>query len=105
MSHQAEANKVKILKEAEAQCETLYLQGVGIAAKRKAIAEGLKEPIQSQVEEGKKYSDISNLLLMTQYLDILKDCGASSSAKETQIVLGYEPEKLRTLRESLNALK
>mmetsp|Transcript_11336 Transcript_11336/g.12600 ORF Transcript_11336/g.12600 Transcript_11336/m.12600 type:complete len:402 (-) Transcript_11336:113-1318(-) len=105
MSHQAEANKVKILKEAEAQCETLYLQGVGIAAKRKAIAEGLKEPIQSQVEEGKKYSDISNLLLMTQYLDILKDCGASSSAKETQIVLGYEPEKLWTLRESLNALK
>ena len=40
---QAEAEKMRVIKRAEADSKSKYLQGVCLARQRKAIVDGLKE--------------------------------------------------------------
>mmetsp|Transcript_3294 Transcript_3294/g.7641 ORF Transcript_3294/g.7641 Transcript_3294/m.7641 type:complete len:311 (+) Transcript_3294:137-1069(+) len=77
----AEAEKIKTVVKAEADADAARLQGEGIAKQRAAIVEGLKNSIK--VETGEKLSteSISELLLITQYFETLRDIGASSRAQ------------------------
>mmetsp|Transcript_1277 Transcript_1277/g.3661 ORF Transcript_1277/g.3661 Transcript_1277/m.3661 type:complete len:269 (+) Transcript_1277:137-943(+) len=77
-SEKAEGDKVLVVKSAEAEAEAKYLSGVGVARQRKAIVDGLRESIAlfAGNVEGAKSKDIIDLLLITQYFDMLKDVGA-----------------------------
>ena len=54
---QSEADKIRIVKAAEADAEAKYLAGQGIARQRQAIISGLRESVQafqSEVSDGEK---------------------------------------------------
>ncbi|KAJ8613686.1 hypothetical protein CTAYLR_003155 [Chrysophaeum taylorii] len=74
----AEGDKVLVVKSAEAEAESKYLSGVGVARQRKAIVDGLRESITAFASnvQGTNSKDIIDLLLVTQYFDMLKDVGS-----------------------------
>ena len=78
-----EANKILVVKNAEAEAESKRLQGEGIAKQRRAIVDGLRDSIDAFKEkiEGVSAADVLNLVLMTQYFDTLKDIGVSAGSK------------------------
>lgn len=73
----AEAEKVLVVKAAEAESESKYLAGVGIARQRQAIINGLKESVVSFSSEipGTTPQEIMDMMMLTQYNDMLKDIG------------------------------
>mmetsp|Transcript_156439 Transcript_156439/g.276341 ORF Transcript_156439/g.276341 Transcript_156439/m.276341 type:complete len:327 (-) Transcript_156439:75-1055(-) len=77
-----EAEKVKIVKAAEAAADAACLQGEGIARQRSAIVQGLRDSIQSGGGESERLSSerISELLLITQYFEAIRDIGANAKA-------------------------
>ncbi len=78
-----EANKILVVKEAEANAESKRLQGEGIAKQRKAIVEGLQASVSSFAEgvAGASAQDAMNLVLLTQYFDMMRDIGVSAGSK------------------------
>merc|ERR1712135_240942 len=77
----AEADKIKVVKAAEAAADTAHLQGQGIARQRSAIIDGLKESITSGTGTQLTSDKVSELLLITQYFETLRDIGATSKAQ------------------------
>lgn len=79
----AEADKIVLVKQAEADAESKYLQGTGIAKQRKAIVDGLRDSVDSFTNTvgGMDAKDVLELVLVTQYFDTMKDIGTSSKAK------------------------
>lgn len=76
----AEANKIIIVKQAEADAEAKALQGQGVANERKAIVEGLRESITEAADGlGVKPEDVMQLVLFTQYTDMLREVGKASN--------------------------
>lgn len=75
----AEAEKILVVKAAEADAEGKYLQGVGVARQRKAIVDGLTLSIsafQGQVP-GTSERDVMDMMMLTQYFDMLRDVGTN----------------------------
>jgi regulator of protease activity HflC (stomatin/prohibitin superfamily) len=96
-----EADKTIAVKKAEAEAESKRLQGEGIAAQRKAIIAGLKESVEDfqKVVEGATAKDVMTLVLLTQYLDTLKEIGAS--ANTNTLMLSHSPSTMQNLREQI----
>jgi regulator of protease activity HflC (stomatin/prohibitin superfamily) len=90
-SARGEAEKILKVKQVEAEAESKALQGQGIANQRKAIIEGLKQSVEAfaQAIEGATPKDVMMLVLVTQYLDTLKDIGASD--KSNTIFVSHSP--------------
>jgi regulator of protease activity HflC (stomatin/prohibitin superfamily) len=90
-SARGEAEKILKVKQAEAEAESKALQGQGIANQRKAIIEGLKQSVEAfaQAIEGATPKDVMMLVLVTQYLDTLKDIGAND--KSNTIFVSHSP--------------
>jgi regulator of protease activity HflC (stomatin/prohibitin superfamily) len=97
-----EADKTIAVKKAEAEAESKRLQGEGIAAQRKAIIAGLKESVEDfqKVVEGTTARDVMTLVLLTQYLDTLKEIGGS--ANTNTLMLSHAPGEMRNLREQIS---
>lgn len=78
----AEADKILIVKAAEAESEAKYLSGKGVARQRKAIVDGLKESVLEFNDgvAGTSPADVMQLMMVTQYLDMLKEVGTSSKS-------------------------
>jgi len=75
----AEAEKIMVVKAAEADAEAKYLAGTGMARQRQAIINGLRESVihfQSQVG-GISSKDVMEMMMMTQYFDTMKEVGTS----------------------------
>merc|ERR1719171_1866137 len=64
----AEAEKIKIVKQAEAAADAQHLQGQGIARQRAAIIEGLKDSITSGSNEVLSSEKVSELLPKLQLM-------------------------------------
>merc|ERR1712004_630353 len=77
----AEAEKIKIVKAAEASADAAQLQGEGIARQRRAIVDGLRDSITHGTQETLSTERISELLLVTQYFETLRDIAATSKAQ------------------------
>merc|ERR1712050_592549 len=77
----AEAEKIKVVKAAEASADAAQLQGEGIARQRRAIIEGLRDSITHGTEERLSTEKVSELLLVTQYFETLRDIAATSKAQ------------------------
>ena len=75
-----EADKILVVKAAEAQADAKALAGKGIANERKAIVEGLRESVEHFKEsvEGASAQDVMALVLVTQYFDTMKEIGAKA---------------------------
>eukprot|EP00929_Paragymnodinium_shiwhaense_P014493 TRINITY_DN122401_c0_g1_i1.p1 TRINITY_DN122401_c0_g1~~TRINITY_DN122401_c0_g1_i1.p1 ORF type:complete len:328 (+),score=65.38 TRINITY_DN122401_c0_g1_i1:84-986(+) len=84
----AEAEKLKVVKAAEAAADAQHLQGQGIARQRAAIIEGLKDSICSGTGESLSSDKVSELLLITQYFETLRDIGANSKAQTVFVPSG-----------------
>ena len=87
----AEAEKIEVVKNAEADAESKYLTGVGIARQRKAIVDGLRDSVLhfSQSVPGTTPKDVMDLVLVTQYFDTVKDLGHHS--KTTTLFVPHAP--------------
>ena len=90
-AEKAEAQKIMQVKAAEADAEAKALSGKGVADQRQAIVEGLRESVDEfqKAVPGTSAQDVINLVLMTQYFDMLRDIGQSSKANT--ILLPHSP--------------
>jgi len=75
-----EAEKVLKIKAAEADAESKRLSGVGIAKMRVAMAEGFKDSIAMMNESGLKPPEAMHMMVMTQYVDALKDFAVNGNS-------------------------
>jgi regulator of protease activity HflC (stomatin/prohibitin superfamily) len=98
-----EANKILVVKNAEAEAESKRLQGEGIAKQRRAIVDGLRESIAAFTEAVGSVSEheVLNLVLMTQYFDTLKEIGVSAGSKV--ILTPHAPGGMSDVSEQLRA--
>ena len=94
-SARGEADKILVVKKAEAEAESKALQGQGIANQRKAIVEGLQASIEQfqKAVEGATSRDVMQLVLVTQYFDTLKSIGESD--KTNTLFLSHSPGRSR----------
>merc|ERR1712232_1216332 len=95
--HKAEADKVKQIKAAEAEAESKYLSGLGVARQRKAIVNGLQESVDefSEEVEGASPKDVMDVLLLSQYFDTLSAVGANS------LILEHDPAVVAKLQDQV----
>lgn len=92
MPHRAEAGKIEKVKAAEAQAETLYLQGVGVARERQAIVKGMKNSVSDTISETISPKDVMDLLLLSQYMETLTTVGSNS------VILHHSPGHVKDLQ-------
>jgi regulator of protease activity HflC (stomatin/prohibitin superfamily) len=73
----AEAEKILLVKAAEADAEAKYLAGLGIARQRQAITSGLRDSVASFSTEvqGTDALDVMDMMVLTQYFDMLREVG------------------------------
>lgn len=85
VAERAEGDKILQVKSAEAEAEAKYLSGVGVAKQRKAIVDGLRTSIVdfSENVEGSSTKEIMDLLLLTQYFDMVRDVGTANHCRTT----------------------
>src|SRR5499427_2330845 len=96
-----EAEKILLVKKAEAEAESMALQGRGIANQRRAIIEGLQTSIEQfqKVVEGASAREVMQLVMMTQYFDTLKSIGESD--KTNTLFLTHSPATVREVSDQI----
>ena len=103
-AEKAEAEKILQVKSAEADAESKYLSGLGVAKQRKAIVDGLKDTVNGFASEidGVGPQDVMYLLLVTQYFDMMKDVGGKSKTGNT-LFLPHGPQAISLLRDQMKS--
>jgi hypothetical protein len=86
--------KVRVVKNAEASMEAMYLLGVGTAKARMALAKGMKESMKELALE-KSAAEAMHLLLVTQYLDTL------SAVRPNELMVRATPGEVIAMQEGL----
>eukprot|EP00747_Dinoflagellata_sp_TGD_P094091 gnl/TRDRNA2_/TRDRNA2_165991_c0_seq5.p1 gnl/TRDRNA2_/TRDRNA2_165991_c0~~gnl/TRDRNA2_/TRDRNA2_165991_c0_seq5.p1 ORF type:complete len:297 (-),score=65.31 gnl/TRDRNA2_/TRDRNA2_165991_c0_seq5:102-992(-) len=84
----AEAEKIKIVKAAEAAADAAFLQGQGIARQRAAIIDGLRDSICGQGQQ-MSAERVSELMLITQYFETMRDVAANPKANVVFVPAGH----------------
>ncbi|CAM8906039.1 unnamed protein product [Rhodiola kirilowii] len=99
--YKGEAEKILLVKKAEAEAEAKYLGGVGVAKQRQAITDGLRENIVnfSDKVEGTSAREVMDLIMVTQYFDTIKDLGNSS--KNTTVFIPHGPGHVRDIGDQI----
>jgi len=100
-TERGEADRILKVKAAEGDAQSKALQGRGIADQRQAIVAGLRDSVDEfrKSVPGTTAKDVMNLVLMTQYFDMLKEIGASS--RTNAILIPHSPGNLTSLTEQL----
>ena len=96
-----EAEKILVVKKAEAEAESKALQGQGIANQRKAIIEGLQTSVEQfqKAVEGASSKEVMQLVLVTQYFDTLKSIGEND--KTNTLFLAHTPGAVTEVSEQI----
>ena len=96
-----EAEKILVVKKAEAEAESKALQGQGIANQRKAIIEGLQVSIEQfqKVVEGASAKEVMQLVMVTQYFDTLKSIGESD--RTNTLFLSHSPGAVKEVADQI----
>jgi regulator of protease activity HflC (stomatin/prohibitin superfamily) len=99
----AEAEKILIVKAAEADAEAKELSGHGVARQRQAIVSGLKESVLQFNDSvvGTSPADVMQLMMVTQYLDMLKEVGTKQGA--STIFIPHAPGAVTQVQEQMRA--
>jgi regulator of protease activity HflC (stomatin/prohibitin superfamily) len=100
-NEKGEAERILKVKLAEGDAQSKALQGKGIADQRQAIVAGLRDSVDEfqRSVPGTTAKDVMNLVLMTQYFDMLKEIGASS--RSNAILIPHSPGNLSTLTDQI----
>jgi len=88
-----EADKILKIKASEADAEAKRLAGVGMAAMRSAMAHGMKDSMNFMKDSGMSEGEAQHMMVMTQYLDTLKDFANSKSS----IMVPHGPSAVRDI--------
>src|SRR5271170_6296108 len=96
-----EAEKILVVKKAEAEAESKALQGQGIANQRRAIIEGLQASIEQfqKVVEGASAKEVMQLVMVTQYFDTLKSIGESD--RTNTLFLSHSPGAVKEVSDQI----
>jgi regulator of protease activity HflC (stomatin/prohibitin superfamily) len=96
-----EAEKILVVKRAEAEAESKALQGQGIANQRKAIIEGLQGSIEQfqKVIGSASTSEVMQLVLVTQYFDTIKSIGEND--KTNTLFLAHSPGAVKDISDEV----
>ena len=96
-----EAEKILVVKKAEAEAESKALQGQGIANQRQAIIEGLRTSIEGfQKSVGDASTrEVMQLVLITQYFDTLKSIG--ETGKTNTLFLSHSPGAVESVSDQI----
>jgi regulator of protease activity HflC (stomatin/prohibitin superfamily) len=96
-----EAEKILVVKKAEAESESKALQGQGIANQRKAIIEGLQTSVEQfqKAVDGASAMEVMQLVLVTQYFDTLKSIGESD--KTNTLFLAHSPSLVKDVSDQI----
>ena len=100
-----EAEKILVVKKAEAESESKALQGQGIANQRRAIIEGLQTSVEQfqKAVNGASAMEVMQLVLVTQYFDTLKSIGEND--KTNTLFLPHSPATVREVsNQIMNAM-
>lgn len=87
--NEAEAEKIKMVKIAEAEAESKRLQGIGLANQRLEIARGIRESIETIKTTGVDEDEVMTLLLVTQHYDAIQDVARNSGTNT--VMMNYSP--------------
>lgn len=69
----AEAERIKVVTEARARAEAMEQAGIGIAAQRKAIADGISESLSVIRDSGVSAAEANQLFIFTQWTDMMTE--------------------------------
>ena len=96
-----EAEKILVVKKAEAEAESKALQGQGIANQRRAIIQGLQGSIEQfqKVVGNASTSEVMQLVPVTQYFDTLKTIGESD--KTNTLFLSHSPGAVKDISDQV----
>jgi regulator of protease activity HflC (stomatin/prohibitin superfamily) len=96
-----EADKILVVKKAEAEAESKALQGQGIANQRRAIIEGLQTSVEQfqKAVEGASAKEVMQLVLVTQYFDTLKSIGEND--RTNTLFLAHSPAAVREVSDQI----
>ncbi|MGD0631418.1 MAG: SPFH domain-containing protein [Terracidiphilus sp.] len=96
-----EAEKILVVKKAEAEAESKALQGQGIANQRRAIIEGLQVSVEQfqKAVEGATSKEVMQLVLVTQYFDTLKSIGESD--RTNTLFLSHSPAAVNEVSDQI----
>jgi regulator of protease activity HflC (stomatin/prohibitin superfamily) len=101
-AEKAEGEKIILVKAAEAEAESKYLSGVGVAKQRKAIVEGLRDSVAHFTDvDGTTPKDAITLLMVNQYFDMLESVGHRSNA--STLFVAHEPSTVVGMKTMLTA--
>jgi regulator of protease activity HflC (stomatin/prohibitin superfamily) len=100
-NEKGEAEKILKVKLAEGDAQSKALQGKGIADQRQAIVAGLRDSVDEfrRSVPGTTARDVMNVVLMTQYFDMLKEIGAST--RTNAILIPHSPGHLTNLTDQI----
>ena len=96
-----EADKILVVKKAEAEAESKALQGQGIANQRRANVEGLQTSIEQfqKAVDGTTPRDVMQLVLVTQYFDTLKAIGEND--KTNTLFVAHSPAAVKEVSDQI----
>jgi regulator of protease activity HflC (stomatin/prohibitin superfamily) len=97
---QGEGEKTLRIKKAEAESEAMRLNGEGVAAERKAIAQGLKDSLALVADEdGIDSREAMALIALTQYMDTIRSVGEHGNM--TTLLLPHSPATVGSLMDQV----
>lgn len=98
--HKADAEKIIVVKAAEADAESKRLSGEGIAEQRKAIIQGYQESVAGlQASTGADAREIMSVVLMTQYFDALREMAVNG--RSSVVFANHAPNEVPNIQEQL----
>jgi len=104
-SNEAEAEYIRAVKTAEAQKQTRLLQGQGLALERQAIINGLSESIKElQVSTGVTSQSVMSLVMLNQYIDMLRSIGGDKNPSSKVVFLNPSPEGMNLINQQLTEM-
>ena len=98
---EAEAEKIKIVKKAEAEADSKRLSGEGIAAQRLEIVRGFKESVEDfqKALQDVDPQEIMQFVLMTQYFDTLTAIGANEN--NNTVMVPHTPGGMKDFQQQI----
>lgn len=98
---EAEGEKIRIVKKAEANAESTRLSGQGIAQQRLEIVRGFKESVEDFQRSLKDvtHEEVMQFVLLTQYFDTLNNVGSNS--KNTSILIPHSPSAMKDFQQQV----
>lgn len=98
---EAEAKKIQIVKEAEADAESKRLQGEGIAKQRIEIVRGFKESVEDFKDSLQDIdsAEVMQFVLLTQYFDTLNNIGTKEG--NNTIMVPHSPGGMKDFQQQI----